>query len=74
MVNYALFFNGLPGGHFVQVRIEGLQGASDLTTAPQNITNAVQQFMNPDPAAPAKANAAALNEKYKPKVHGLNPK
>jgi len=74
MINYALFFNGLPGGHFVQVKIEGLQGASDLTTDPQNITNAVQQFMNPDPAAPEKANAAALNEKYKPKVHGLNPK
>src|SRR6266516_4764733 len=74
MLNYALFFHGLPGGHFVQVRIQGLEGFSDLTTAQQNITNAVQEFMNPDPAAPQKANAAALNEKYKPKVHGINPK
>jgi LCP family protein required for cell wall assembly len=74
MLNYALFFHGLPGGHFVQVRIQGLEGFSDLTTAQQNITDAVQQFMNPDPAAPEKANAAALNEKYKPKVHGINPK
>ena len=74
MVNYALFFHGLPGGHFVQVRIQGLEGLSDLYTAPQNINDAVQAFMNPDPAAPEKANAAALNEKYKPKVHGINPK
>src|SRR3954452_15587939 len=74
MVNYALFFHGLPGGHFVQVRIQGLEGLSDLSTAPQNITDAVQEFMHPDPAAPEKANAAALNEKYRPKVHGINPK
>ncbi len=45
-----------------------------MYTAQQNITDAVQEFMNPDPAAPEKANAAALNEKYKPKVHGINPK
>jgi LCP family protein required for cell wall assembly len=74
MLNYALFFHGLPGGHFVQVKIQGLEGASDLTTATQNVTNAVQQFMNPDPEAPKKANAAALQEKYKAKVAGINPK
>jgi LCP family protein required for cell wall assembly len=74
MINYALFFHGLPGGHFVQVRIQGLEGFSDLTTPQQNIDDAVQQFVNPDPAAPEKANAAALNEKYRPKVHGINPK
>jgi len=74
MLNYALFFHGLPGGHFVQVKIQGLSGQSDLTTATQNVTNAVQEFMNPDPAAPEKANAAALNEKYKAKVQGINPK
>jgi LCP family protein required for cell wall assembly len=74
MLNYALFFHGLPGGHFAQVKIQGLEGSSDLTTASQNVTNAVQQFMNPDPEAPKKANAAALQEKYKPKVQGINPK
>src|SRR3954447_23845177 len=74
MLNYALFFHGLPGGHFVQVRIQGLEGQTDLTTAPQNITDAVQAFLNPDPEAPEKANAAALREKYKPKVTGINPK
>src|SRR5205085_3976645 len=74
MVNYALFLHGLPGGHFVQVKIQNIVGQNDLTTAPQNISYAVNQFMNPDVAAPAKANAAALNEKYKPKVTGINPK
>jgi len=74
MLNYALFFHGLPGGHFIQVKIQGLEGASDLTTATQNVTNAVEQFMNPDAEAPQKANAAALNEKYRPKVRGINPK
>jgi LCP family protein required for cell wall assembly len=74
MLNYAQFLYGLPGGHFVQVRIQGLEGASDLTTAPQNITDAVQAFLNPDPEAPQKANAAALREKYRPKVTGINPK
>jgi LCP family protein required for cell wall assembly len=74
MVNYALFLHGLPGGHFVQVKIPGIVGQNDLTTAPQNISYAINQFMNPDAAAPAKANAAALNEKYKPKVTGINPK
>ncbi|HEX6490145.1 MAG TPA: LCP family protein [Gaiellaceae bacterium] len=74
MINYALFFHSLGGGHFVQVRIQGLEGMSYLTTATQNITDAVQQFMNPDVAAPQKANAAALNEKYQPKVTGLKPR
>ncbi len=73
MLDYALFFHGLGGGHFAQVRIQGLEGVSDLTTAPQNITNAVQQFLNPDMAASQKANAAALNEKYRPKVTGIRP-
>lgn len=74
MINYALFLHGLPGGHFVQVKIPNIVGQNDLTTAPQNITWAVNQFMNPDAAAPEKANAAALNEKYKPKITGINPK
>jgi LCP family protein required for cell wall assembly len=71
--NYAQFFRHLPGGHFNQVRIQGLEGYANLTTAPQNVTNAIQQFMNPDPTEPEKANAAALNEKYKPKVTGIKP-
>jgi LCP family protein required for cell wall assembly len=74
MINYALFFHGLPGGHFTQVRIQGLEGYSNLTTAPQNITTAIQEFMNPDVEAPEKANAAALREKYRPKVRGINPR
>jgi LCP family protein required for cell wall assembly len=74
MVNYALFLHGLPGGHFIQVKIPGVVGTNDLTTAPENISYAVNEFNNPDVAAPEKANAAALREKYRPKVQGLNPK
>jgi LCP family protein required for cell wall assembly len=77
MLNYALFLHGLPGGHFVQVRIQGIQqplGQTNLTVAPQDVSDAIQAFMNPDPNAPERANAAALNEKYKPKVAGINPK
>jgi LCP family protein required for cell wall assembly len=74
LLNYALFFHGLPGGHFVQVKIQGLEGMFDLTTAQQNIDQAVQEFMTPDVDAPEKANAAALREKYRPKVTGVNPK
>jgi LCP family protein required for cell wall assembly len=74
LLNYALFFHGLPGGHFVQVKIQGLEGMFDLTTPQQNIDEAVQEFMNPDVDAPEKANAAALREKYHPKVTGVNPK
>jgi LCP family protein required for cell wall assembly len=74
MWNYAQFLRHLRGGHLIQVRIQGLEGASDLTTAPENITRAVQEFMNPDPEAPEKANAAALKEKYRPKVTGINPR
>src|SRR5512133_1052029 len=75
MKNYALFLHGLPGGHVVQVKIPDLQVlGANLAASNTAIANAVQQFMNPDPDAPAKANAAALNEKYHPKVRGVNPK
>ncbi|HEX6680414.1 MAG TPA: LCP family protein [Gaiellaceae bacterium] len=75
MKNYALFLHGLPGGHVVQVKIPDLQvEGANLAASNTAIANAVQQFMNPDPEAPQKANAAALNEKYRPKVHGINPK
>jgi LCP family protein required for cell wall assembly len=75
MKNYALFLHGLPGGHVVQVKIPDLQvEGANLAASNTAMANAVQQFMNPDPDAPAKANAAALNEKYRPKVRGVNPR
>jgi hypothetical protein len=75
MLNYALFLHGLPGGHFVQVKIPNLQEiGANLAASDSDIAAAVQQFTNPDPAAPEKANAAALNEKYRPKVHGIKPR
>jgi LCP family protein required for cell wall assembly len=75
LLNYAFFFHGLPGGHFDQVKIPNLQEiGANLAASPADISTAVQEFMNPDVSAPEKANAAALKEKYRPKVTGVNPK
>jgi LCP family protein required for cell wall assembly len=75
LLNYAFFFRGLPGGHLDQVKIPNLEEIGPNLAASQgSIDEAVQEFMNPDVSAPEKANAAALNEKYRPKVTGVNPK
>jgi LCP family protein required for cell wall assembly len=75
LLNYAFFFHSLPGGHFDQVKIPNLQEiGANLAASPGDISTAVQEFMNPDVDAPEKANAAALKEKYHPKVTGLNPR
>jgi LCP family protein required for cell wall assembly len=68
VLSYALFAYSLPPGHVFQSRIEGLEGFSDLTTAPQNIQNAVRDFANPDVNSPQKATAVALREKVKRKA------
>ena len=66
VLRYALFAYFLPPGHFFQTRIEGLEGYFDLTTAPENITKAVQEFTQPDVESPQKATTVALGEKPKP--------
>ena len=48
-----------------QSRIDGLEGQSDLTTAPENIQTAIRDFENPDVDSPQKATAVALGEKVK---------
>ena len=58
----------LPPGHVFQSRIDGLEGFSDLITAPENIDRAVREFRNPDVESPRKATAVALGEKLKQKV------
>jgi LCP family protein required for cell wall assembly len=68
VLSYALFAYGLPRGHFFQSRIEGLEGYSELTTAPQNITRAVQAFTHPDVRSPEEATAVALGRKLKRRV------
>lgn len=71
VLSYALLAYSLPPGHVFQSRIEGLEGFSDLTTAPENIQRAVREFTNPDVESPQKATAVALGEK--PKKKNLPP-
>lgn len=68
VLKYAVFAYSLPPGHVFQSRIEGLEGASDLTTASENITRAVQEWAHPDVESPKKATAVALGEKVKTKA------
>ncbi len=72
VLSYALLAYSLPAGHVFQSRIDGLEGSADLTTASENISRAVQQFLHPDVEAPRKATAVALGEKVK--VKKLAPK
>jgi LCP family protein required for cell wall assembly len=66
VISYALFAQGLPGGHFFQDKIENV----DCSTGPclasaSDIQAAVDQFQNPDVQAPTDANTAALGQKVK---------
>jgi LCP family protein required for cell wall assembly len=68
VLRYAALAYGLPPGHVFQSRIDGLEGFSDLTTAPENIQRAVREFRNPDVESPRKATAVALGEKLRQRV------
>ena len=68
VLRYAALAYSLPPGHIFQSRIDGLEGFSDLVTAPENIDKAVREFKNPDVESPRKATAVALGEKLKQKV------
>ena len=68
VLRYAALAYSLPPGHTFQARIDGLEGFSDLTTAPENIQRAVREFRNPDVESPRKATAVALGEKLKEKT------
>jgi LCP family protein required for cell wall assembly len=68
VLRYAALAYSLPPGHIFQSRIDGLEGFSDLVTAPENIERAVREFNNPDVESPRKATAVALGEKLKQKV------
>jgi LCP family protein required for cell wall assembly len=65
VLSYGLLAYSLPPGHVFQERIEGLEGFTDLTTAPENIERAVRDFTSPDVDSPQKATAVALGEKVK---------
>jgi LCP family protein required for cell wall assembly len=68
VLSYALFAYGLPRGHVFQSRIDGFEGSTDLTTAPENLAKAIETFTHPDVQSPEKATAVALGEKLKQRV------
>jgi len=68
VISYALFAQGLPGGHLFQDKIENVQCAIGCTAAPEEIQKAVDQFQNPDVQSSKAANASALGKKLKSKT------
>jgi LCP family protein required for cell wall assembly len=70
--DYLFFAHRLPNGHVFQSRIEGLTGYSELSTAPENISAAVHDFVDPDVKSPEKARDVAFGIKHKSRA--LRPK
>jgi hypothetical protein len=68
VISYALFAQGLPGGHLFQDKIENVQCSLGCTAQPQDIQKAVDQFQNPDVQSSKAANASALGNKVKTKA------
>jgi LCP family protein required for cell wall assembly len=65
VISYALFAQGLPGGHLFQEKIANVQCGIECSASSSDIQAAVENFENPDVQAPKDANAAALGEKIK---------
>jgi LCP family protein required for cell wall assembly len=65
LLSYAKFAHNLPGGHFFQSKIGGLEGYAELYTDPSNVEAAVKDFASPDVQAPKIATAVALGRKIK---------
>ncbi len=76
VINWALLAYEMPSGNVVRVPIENITGAgvpgNPLVAPTSSVADAVQQFLNPDVQAPAKAAASALGQKPKLK-YGLAP-
>ncbi len=68
VLRYALLGATLPGGHFLQVRIDGVQGYNELTAPESSIKDAVSSFVNPDVGEAKVANASALGRKVRTKA------
>ena len=61
----------MPSGNVIRVKLDNITGAgvpgNPLVAPASSIDDAVEQFVNPDVEAPAKAAAAALGQKAKTK-------
>ena len=60
VLSYAFFAKDLPGGHFFQPKIQGVNGFSVTSAPPGAVQKAVGEFENPDVESSKTANAAAL--------------
>jgi hypothetical protein len=65
VISYALFAQGLPGGHLFQEKIDNVQCGVGCTASTSDIQAAVDRFQSPDVQAPTDANSAALGQKVK---------
>jgi LCP family protein required for cell wall assembly len=63
--SYLLLAATLPGGHFLQTRINDVTGYAELSAPASAIQAAVSAFANPDVGQSKVANAAALGTKVK---------
>jgi len=68
VISYALFAQGLPGGHLFQEKIQNVQCLNECTASTQDMQNAVDRFQKPDVQESVEANAAALGQKIKQKA------
>lgn len=59
VIGYARFLYELPGGHFYQSRINGIEGFSELTVPEEEVKAAVRRFLYPDTSASRRASDAA---------------
>jgi LCP family protein required for cell wall assembly len=73
VLSWALFLVTLPGGHFVQDRIQGITGSSMTSTSQQDLNQAWYQFTHPDVGSSQAANAAAVGTKTKAKAAAAPP-
>jgi LCP family protein required for cell wall assembly len=71
---YARFAYEMPAGNFFQVKIGGLTGTNELTTATSNIETAIAEFAHPDVEAPQKATDQVLPGRRKKTKSAPSPK
>jgi LCP family protein required for cell wall assembly len=65
VISYALFAQGLPGGHLFQEKIENVACGVGCSASTSEVQAAVDRFQNPDVQAPKDANTVALGQKVK---------
>src|SRR3954451_13527282 len=68
VISYALFAQGLPGGHLFQEKIANVVCVNECTASSEDMQAAVDRFQKPDVQETVDANAAALGQRVKEKA------